>query len=202
MEQRFALPVSAALALTAFFGFLTLPATGDVAKPGTIVTVAGTGSPGFSGDNGPATQAQLNGPFDLAFDAAGNLYIVDTYNDRVRKVSPDGTITTVAGTGQPGFSGDNGKATAAQLKLLAGVVVDGAGNLFIADLYNHRVRKVTPDGIISNYAGSGQVDATSHPGDFPQKGGFSGDNGPATDARLNGPTGLAADAHGSLFIGA
>src|SRR5438093_5646116 len=138
MEQRFALPVSAALALTAFFGFLTLPATGDVAKPGTIVTVAGTGSPGFSGDNGPATQAQLNGPFDLAFDAAGNLYIVDFYNDRVRKVSAaDGTITTVAGTGKPGFSGDGGKATDAQLNLHIGVVVDGAGDLFIADFYNH-----------------------------------------------------------------
>src|SRR6266852_4080489 len=109
MEQRFALPVSAALAVTALFGSLTLPATGDVAKPGTIVTVAGTGSPGFSGDNGPATQALLNQPFDLAFDAAGNLYISDALNARVRRVSPDGTITTVAGTGQPGFSGDNGK---------------------------------------------------------------------------------------------
>src|SRR5438552_17988610 len=91
---------------------LALSASGDVAKPGTIVTVAGTGSPGFSGDNGPATQAQLNGPFDLAFDAAGNLYIVDTYNDRVRKVDAiTGIITTVAGTGPLGFSGDNGKAT-------------------------------------------------------------------------------------------
>jgi hypothetical protein len=178
MEQRFALPVSAALALTAFFGFLTLPATGDVAKPGTIVTVAGTGSPGFSGDNGPATQALLNGPFGLALDAAGNLYFVDTYNDRVRKVSPDGTITTVAGTGKPGFSGDGGKATDAQLKLLVGVVVDGAGNLFIADFYNHRVRKVTPDGIISTYAGSGPVDAVSAFGDFPQKGGSRGTTGP------------------------
>src|SRR5689334_17425751 len=100
MEQRLALPVLAALAVTALFGSLTLPAAGDV--PGTIVTVAGTGSPGYTGDNGPATQAQLNGPFDLAFDAAGSLYIVDADNDRVRKVSPDGTITTVTGTGQPG----------------------------------------------------------------------------------------------------
>src|SRR5438270_689069 len=171
MAQRFALPVLAALALAVLFASLSLPATGDVAK-GTITTVAGTGSPGYSGDNGPATQAQLNGPFDLAFDAAGNLYIVDRYNDRVRKVSPEGTITTVAGTGQPGFSGDNGQATAAQLKLLAGVVVDGAGNLFIADLYNHRVRRVTPDGIISTYAGSGPVDAVTLLGDDAKNGGF------------------------------
>jgi hypothetical protein len=115
-------------------------------------------------------------------------------------VSPDGIITTVAGTGQLGFSGDNGKATDAQLKLLAGVVVDGAGNLFIADLYNHRVRKVTPDGIITTYAGSGPVDAVTVPSNDAQKGGFSGDNGPATDARLNGPAGLAVDARGNLFI--
>src|SRR5438552_19077977 len=98
MRKRSALPV-AALALTALFGFLTLPATGDVAKPGTIITVAGTGSPGYSGDSGPALQALLNGPFGLALDAAGDLYIADGYNDRVRKVSADGTITTVAGTG-------------------------------------------------------------------------------------------------------
>src|SRR5947208_2473820 len=118
MAQRFALPVSAALALTALFASLTLPATGDVAKPGTITTVAGTGAPGFSGDNGPATQALLSGPFDLAFDPAGNLYIVDTYNDRVRKVDAiTGIITTFAGTGKLGFSGDGGKAIDAQLKL-------------------------------------------------------------------------------------
>ena len=185
MAHRIALPVLAALALTLLFGSLMLPASGDVAKPGTITTVAGTGSPGYSGDNGPATQAQLNGPFDIAFDAAGNLYIVDTYNDRVRKVSPDGTITTVAGTGQPGFSGDNGKATAAQLKLLVGVVVDGAGDLFISDFSNHRVRKVTTDGIITTVAGSGPVDpAPFTTGDNTAKnGGFAGDNGPATAAR-------------------
>jgi trimeric autotransporter adhesin len=199
MKGHLALPTVAALALAATFVSLPLQAAENPPK-GTITSVAGTGAPGYAGDNGPATQALLNGPFDLTFDAAGNLYVVDTYNDRVRKVSADGTITTVAGTGQLGFSGDNGKATAAQLKLLGGVVVDGAGNLFIADLYNHRVRKVTPDGIITTYAGSGPVDATSHLGDDAQKGGFSGDNGPATDARLNAPAGLAVDARGNLFI--
>jgi hypothetical protein len=200
MKGHLALSAVAALALAALVVSLPLRAAETPPKPGTILTVAGTGSPGYAGDGGPATQDLLNGPFGLALDAAGNLYIVDTYNDRVRKVSADGTITTVAGTGQPGFSGDNGKATDAQLKLRVGVVVDGAGDLFIADLSNHRVRKVTPDGIISTYAGSGPVDAVTLPGNDAQKGGFSGDNGPATDARLNGPAGLAADALGNLFI--
>src|SRR6266705_2245486 len=110
MKGHLALSAVAALALAALLVSLPLRAAENPPK-GTITTVAGTGSPGFSGDNGPATQAQLNGPFDLAFDAAGNLYIVDTYNDRVRKVDAiTGIITTVAGTGQLGFSGDNGKA--------------------------------------------------------------------------------------------
>jgi sugar lactone lactonase YvrE len=200
MERRFALPVLATLVLIPLSGSLTLPAAGDLAKPGTIVAVAGTGSAGYSGDNGPATQALLNGPWGLALDAAGNLFIADVYNYRIRKVSTDGTITTVAGTGKPGFSGDNGKATDAQLKFLGSVVVDGAGNLFIADFSNHRVRKVAPDGIITTVAGSGPVDAVSAPDGSPQNGGFSGDNGPATDARLNGPAGVAVDAHGNLFI--
>src|SRR5439155_6545406 len=99
-----------------------------------------------------------------------------------------GIITTVAGTGKPGFSGDGGKATAAQLNRPFFVVVDGAGNLFIAEVNNHRVRKVTPDGIITTYAGSGPVDViNADPTADPQKGAFSGDNGPATDARLNFP---------------
>jgi DNA-binding beta-propeller fold protein YncE len=99
-----------------------------------------------------------------------------------------------------GFSGDGGKATAAELKRPEYVVVDGAGSLFIGDVFNHRVRKVAPDGIITTYAGSGPVEESSAPG-IPQKGGFAGDNGLATDARLNGPHGLAIDAHGNLFIG-
>jgi hypothetical protein len=204
MERRFALPVLAALALTAFFGSLTLPAAGDEPKPGTITTVAGTGSPGYSGDNSPATQAQLNHPLGLALDAAGNLFIAlgnfDALNHRVRKVSPEGTITTVAGTGKPGFSGDGGQATDAQLDRPFAVVVDGAGNLFIAEVNNHRVRKVTPDGIITTCAGSGPVDANTNPMADPVKGGFAGDNGPATAARLNFPSGLAVDAHDNLFI--
>jgi hypothetical protein len=199
MAQRFALPVLAALALAALFSCLTLPATGDVAKPGTIATVAGTGSPGYSGDNGPATQAQLHWPAGLALDAAGDVYIADLYNARVRKVSAEGTITTVAGTGQPGFSGDGGKATEAQLNHPNYLIVDGAGNLLISDHHNHRVRKVAPDGIITTYAGSGPVEDPTNTGST-QRGGFSGDNGPAALARLDSPHQLAVDALGSLFI--
>jgi trimeric autotransporter adhesin len=200
MAQHSAIPVLTAVALTALIGSLALPAAGDPPKPGTIVTVAGTGTPGYAGDNGPAPRALLNGPSALALDAAGNLYIADAANFRVRKVSPDGTITTVAGTGTPGFSGDGGKATEAQLNRAEYVAVDRAGNLFIVDVFNHRVRKVTPDGIISTVAGSGPVEQTSDPG-IPQYGGFSGDNDLATHARLNGPHGLAVDAVGNLYIG-
>src|SRR5438067_1276470 len=114
MAQRFALPVLAALALAALFGSLTLPAAGDEPKPGTIITVAGTGKPGFSGDNGPAVDARLNGPGGLAVDAHGHLFIADYYNRRVRKVDAlTGIITTIAGNGHAGYSGDNGPATAA-----------------------------------------------------------------------------------------
>jgi sugar lactone lactonase YvrE len=162
--------------------------------------VAGTGVPGYSGDGGPATQAQLNWPQGLALDAVGNLYFADAANWRVRKVSPDGTISTVAGTGKPGFSGDGGKATAAQLFVAGSVVADGSGGLFIADAFNHRVRRVTPDGIIATYAGSGPVEETTNTTGVPRNGSFSGDNGAATGARLNGPQGLAVDTHGNLFI--
>jgi sugar lactone lactonase YvrE len=200
MKGHLTLPTVAALALAAIVISLPLRAAENPPK-GTITTVAGTGAPGYGGDNGPATQALLNAPGGLALDAAGNLFIAEWLNDRVRKVSPDGTITTVVGTGTRGFSGDGGKATAAQLNIPYGsLVVDGAGNLFISDNKNHRVRKVAPDGIISTYAGSGPVETTSGPFAVPQKGGFSGDNGLATDARLNGPEGLAVDAHGNLFV--
>jgi hypothetical protein len=169
---------------------LSLLAAADAAQPepGTIVTVAGTGRAGYSGDGGPATQAVLNTPLGITLDAAGNLFIADANNYRVRKVAPDGIITTVAGTGKAGYSGDGGPATEAQLNgFLGGVTVDGAGNLFVTDTFNHRVRKVAPDGIITTVAGTG-------------KAGYSGDGGLAVEAMLDSPIGLAADATGSLFM--
>jgi len=156
---------------------------------GVITTVAGNGTRGFSGDNGPATSAQLNWPQGVAMDSAGNLYIADSYNSRIRKVS-GGVITTFSGiggayTGNPS-NGDNGPASSAQLRFPVGVAVDSAGNLYIADELDRRVRKVS-NGVITTVAGNGTP-------------GFSGDNGPAAGAQLNWPCGVAVDSAGSLYI--
>jgi uncharacterized protein (TIGR03437 family) len=155
---------------------------------GVITTVAGTGTAGFAGDNGPATNAQLNlrgQPAGLAVDSAGNLYISDVSNQRVRKVS-NGVITTVAGNGTPGFTGDNGAATDAQLNNPAGLALDAAGDLYIADASNQRVRKVS-GGTITTFAGTGVS-------------GFSGDGGPATRAQISNPSSIAFDSAGSLYL--
>ena len=157
-----------------------------VTPGGTISTYAGNGGYGFWGDGGPATAAQLR-PRGMALDPAGNLYIADFGNSRVRKVTPGGTISTYAGTGTPGFAGDGGPATAAQLSFPQGVALDSAGNLYIADSNNNRIRKVTPGGTISTYAGTGLQ-------------GFSGDGGPAIDAQLWFPVGVALDSAGNLYI--
>ena len=152
---------------------------------GILSLIAGNGTSGFSGENGPATSAQLSSPSGLAVDSAGNLYIADTGNRRIRKIS-NGVITTVAGNGTLGFSGDNGPAISAQLNFPFGVAVDSTGNLYISDA--NRIRKIS-NGVITTAAGiSG----------FP--GGFSGDNGPATSAQLSEPTGLAVDSAGNLYI--
>ncbi len=135
-----------------------------VDSSGTITTVAGMGTNGFSGDGGPATSAELNGPEGPAVDASGNLYFADSGNSRVRKVDASGTITTVAGTGTAGFSGDGGPATSAELNYPFAVAVDGAGNLYIADRGDNRVRKVDASGTITTVAGTGTA-------------GFSGDGG-------------------------
>jgi len=152
---------------------------------GVITTVAGNGTGGYSGDNGPPTSASLSSPQSIAVDAAGSLYVADTGNQRIRKVS-NGVITTVAGNGTFAFSGDNGPATSAQLAWPYGIAVDSAGNLYIADASNNRIRKVS-NGIITTVAGSGTY-------------GYSGDNGPATSAQLDGPTGVAVDSAGNLYI--
>ena len=157
---------------------------------GVISTVAGNGTLGYSGDDGPATSAQLSWPAGVAVDSAGNLYVADQNNNRIRKVS-NGVITTVAGNGTPGYSGDNGPATSAKLYGPKGVAVDSAGNLYIADTSNQRIRKVL-NGVIATAAGNGP--------DLYGNGGYSGDNGPATSARLNQPWGVAVDFAGNLFI--
>jgi len=158
-----------------------------VLQPGVITTVAGNGTAGYSGDNISATSAQLNNSSGLAVDAAGNLYIADYGNNRIRKVTPGGLITTVAGNGNSGYSGDNGPATGTQLFDPEGVGLDVAGNLYIADSGNRRIRMVTAaTGIITTVAGSGRL-------------GFSGDGGPATSAQLS-PDAVAIDGVGNLYI--
>ncbi|HLC41149.1 MAG TPA: hypothetical protein VJO34_05915, partial [Methylomirabilota bacterium] len=126
-----------------------------VSPDGTITTVAGTGFEGFSGDGGPAIDAELNYPAAVAVDAAGNLFIADRDNHRIRKVDGSGIINTVAGDGTQGFGGDGGPAAGAQLNTPTGVAVDGSGNLFIADRFNNRIRKVDSTGTITTVAGSG-----------------------------------------------
>jgi uncharacterized protein (TIGR03437 family) len=147
-------------------------------------TVAGSDR---RGDGGPAVAAQFSAIQGLAVDRAGNLYISDTDFHRVRKVSPAGIVTTVAGNGSAGFSGDGGPAAAAQLNLPYGLAVDPAGSLYIADLGNHRVRRVGPDGVIATLAGTGTK-------------GFGGEGGPASRAPLMSPRNLAADAAGAIYI--
>jgi len=158
-----------------------------IAPTGIISTIAGTYTSGFSGDGGPATSAKLHFPAGLGVDTSGNLYIADARNNRIRKVTPDGTINTIAGTGASGFSGDDGPATAAMLYAPQAAVIDADGNLYIADIGNKRIRKVTPAGIISTVAGTGAS-------------GFSGDDGPATAAMLDHPIDVAIDADSNLYI--
>jgi uncharacterized protein (TIGR03437 family) len=153
---------------------------------GIITTVAGSGILGAGGDGGPATAASLNRPGGLAVDGGGNLYIADTGNHRVRKVSAAGVISTVAGTGQNAFGGDGGLGPNAQLSLPVSLALDSTGNLYIADYGNHRIRKLATSGILTTVAGSGF--------------GFAGDGGKATAARLSYPRGVLVDAAGNLLI--
>lgn len=152
---------------------------------GTMTKIAGNGPSGFSGDGGPGTQAQLDFPSGLAVAADGSVYVSDMMNNRVRKISPQGIITTVAGTGVSGFSGDGGPAVSAQLRQPHGLAIDASGNLYIAT--NSRVRRITPQGIISTVVGDGTYR-------------HDGDNGPATRASLAGATWVAVNNDGELFV--
>ena len=154
-----------------------------------ISTIAGNGTDGNSGDGGPATSAQLDAAFGVTADRAGNIYIADAHNERIRKVSATtGVITTIVGNGTAGFAGDGGLATSAELNEPQGVTIDAAGNLYIADTLNNRIRMVSANtGIITTVAGSPASN-------------FSGDGGPATSAGLNAPAGVGADSTGNLYI--
>ena len=159
-----------------------------VDSTGRITTLAGTGTAGYGGDNGPATSARLNTPHGVAADSAGNVYIADSPNQRIRKVSPNGIITTIAGTGTSGYNGDNIQATTARLNYPKGVEVGPDGALYIGDANNHRVRRLDlSTGVITTVAGTGVA-------------GFSGDGGSATSARLNQPRNLAFGPNGDMYI--
>ena len=159
-----------------------------VDSSGIITTFAGGGS--GLGDGGSATSAMLYGPRGVAVDGSGNVYIADRLNNRVRKVDSSGTITTFAGNGAYGFGGDGSSATSAMLRSPDAVAVDGSGNVYIADTGNHRIRKVDASGFISTFAGSGTTTV----------GGFSGDGGAATSARLDSPDAVAVDGSGNVYI--
>ncbi|MEO8132570.1 MAG: RHS repeat-associated core domain-containing protein [Betaproteobacteria bacterium] len=158
-----------------------------VGPDGIITTVAGTGEFGSSGDGGPAVAAKLFGPWGIAVSAEGNLYISDSNNNRIRRVGPDGIITTVAGTGVPGFGGDEGPASVAKLSFPVGLALGPDGSVFVADYGNNRVRRLTPDGRIKTVTGTGTA-------------GSSGDGGSATDATLNGPYDVAIGTDGSVYV--
>jgi uncharacterized protein (TIGR03437 family) len=153
---------------------------------GTTSIIAGNGPDGFGGDTGQAGDASINTPQGVAVDTAGNVYLADFGNNRVRMINTQGIITTIAGDGKPFFSGDGGPATAAGMNP-AGVAVDGLGDVFIVDESNNRIRKVTPNQIITTVVGTGVP-------------GYTGDGGPATAATLNTPTGIALDQAGNLYI--
>jgi sugar lactone lactonase YvrE len=165
-------------------------------EPASLTEVAGSGpggfAAGFSGDGGPATQAQLQCPIGLAFDAAGDLLIVAHGNNRIRQVDPDGIITTIAGTGPSGtnqgtFGGDGGPATEANLQEPTSIAIAPDGTIYIADRDNDRIRRIDPSGVMSTFAGDGTTD-------------YRGDGGPATEAGLDDPAGLAIGPDGSLYF--
>jgi uncharacterized protein (TIGR03437 family) len=157
------------------------------ASTGIISTIAGSSTTGFSGDGGPAVKATLTLPIGIAVDSAGNLYIADENDYAIRKISTSGIITTVAGNGKYGYSGDNGQATTAQLGAPQGVTVDASGNLYIADTGNQRIRLVNTSGVITTIAGTGMT-------------GFTGDGSAATAATFSSPVAVVVDASGNVYV--
>jgi glucose/arabinose dehydrogenase len=157
-----------------------------VEDDGSLTVVAGNGEPGFAGDGGPAPKAELDRPVDMAFDRAGNLYIADLLNNRVRKVDTRGVITTLAGTGGMSLSGDGWLASSVDLGTPTAVTADPAGNVYVVEGATHRVRRIDRQGRIWTAAGNGTT-------------GYSGDGGPPAAARLD-PWDVAVGPDGSLYI--
>ena len=154
---------------------------------GVITTFAGTGEQGYGGDGGPAAEALLNAPSGIAVDRAGNVFVADSWNHRVRRIDGQGTITTLAGTGLRGYGGDGAAAVRAQVAYPAGVAADAAGNVYVADSWNHRVRRIAGSGVISTLAGTGEQ-------------GDGGDGGPAAAATLAFPAAVASDPSGTVYV--
>ena len=188
-EFRLAVAVVVSLIVTGGTSFCAKAdaQTSPVTLAPVITTIAGNGTANFLGDGGPATAASLNGPAATAVDSAGNVYMANAYSSRIRKVDTNGLISTIVGNGSCNFGGDEGPATSATICQPYGVAVDNSGNVFIADTYNHRIRKVNSSGIISTIVGNGTPS-------------FSGDGGQSVNATVNSPTGVAVDATGNIFI--
>lgn len=157
-----------------------------VDRAGRISTIAGTGQQGHTGDGGPAVKATFNFPIALAIDRQGNILVAERHNHCIRKITPAGTISTFAGTGSEGYSGDGGPAARAQINEPTDVAVDGNNNVYIADLANHRIRKVSSSGQISTFAGTGFD-------------GYSEDGTMATACRMSYPYGVFADDKGNVY---
>ena len=154
---------------------------------GIITTIAGTGEEGSGGDGGPAIDAQLNQPLLVAVGGRGSVFVSEYGGKRIRKIDPDGTITTLAGNAMKGYSGDGGPATQARLDFVAGIAVAPDGSVYFTDLNGARVRRIDPAGTITSVVGTGEH-------------GWSGDGGPASEAEISTPSGIAFDAHGNLFL--
>jgi sugar lactone lactonase YvrE len=159
-----------------------------VGNNGIAQRIVGTGEQGFEGDGGPAIDAKISFSNHLVVDPKGNIFIADTGNNRIRRVSPDGIITTIAGTGEMGFGGDGGLAVEAQFAYPVAIAIDGQGNLYIADFNNHRIRKISTDGIITSVAGTGKSE-------------YNGDGKPALESQIGEPCGVAVDRNGYIYIG-
>ena len=150
--------------------------------------IVGSGGSGFAGDGGLAIHAKIQNPCHLVVDSGGTLYIADSGNRRIRKVTPDGIISTIAGTGEDGFSGDSGPALKAPIAFPSAIAVDEDGNLYVADFLNHRIRRVSTDGIMTTIAGTGEPE-------------YNGDGRPALECSIGEPCGVAVDQSGYVYIG-